>query len=72
LNIQILCEEPEGVMDQEGLFLKRLDHVTYYRIVRDDQNQELLEMYMTVWENNQLTEKVLLVFYDQQDGPPQR
>jgi hypothetical protein len=29
-------------------------------------------MYITVMENSQEVDKVLLVFYDQQDGPPKR
>jgi len=72
LNTLIFCEQPEGLMDQEDLFLERLDRVAYYRIVADDQDQELLEMYITVMEDDQQIEKVLLVFYDQQDGPPKR
>jgi hypothetical protein len=68
----ILCEQPEGVMDQENLFLELLDRVAYYRIVLDGQNQELLEMFINVIEDGQQIEKVLLVFYDQQDGPPNR
>jgi hypothetical protein len=68
----ILCEQPDGLMDQEDIFLEQLDRVSYYRIVADGQGQELLEMYITVMENGQIVDKVLLVFYDQQDGPPRR
>ena len=72
LNTSIICELPDGVMDQEVLFLEQMDRVAYYRIVLDEQDQELLEMYITVMEDDQQIEKVLLVFYDQQDGPPAR
>ena len=68
----ILCEQPDGLMDQEDIFLEQLDRVSYYRIVADGQGQELLEMYITVMENGQIEDKVLLVFYDQVDGPPKR
>jgi polar amino acid transport system substrate-binding protein len=68
----ILCEQPEGIMDQEDIFLERLNGVSYYRIVADGQGQELLEMYITVMENGQTVDKVLLIFYDQLDGPPRR
>ena len=68
----ILCEQPDGLMDQEDIFLEQLDRVSYYRIVANGQGQELLEMYITVMENGQIVDKVLLVFYDQQDGPPRR
>jgi polar amino acid transport system substrate-binding protein len=68
----IFCEQPDGLIDQEDIFLERLDRVSYYRIVADGQGQELLEMYITVMENGQIVDKVLLVFYDQQDGPPRR
>jgi len=72
LNIRIFCEQPDGLMDQEDLFLEQLDRVAYYRIVLDQQDQELLEMFITVMENGQQIEKVLLIFYDQLDGPPVR
>jgi ABC-type amino acid transport substrate-binding protein len=72
LNTSIICELPGGLMDQETLFLELLDRVTYYRIVSNEEDQELLEMYITVIEDGQQKEKVLLVFYDQEDGPPER
>jgi polar amino acid transport system substrate-binding protein len=68
----ILCEQPEGLMDQEDLFLTLLDRVAYYRIVPDGQDQELLEMFINIIEDGQQVDKVLLVFYDQVDGPPNR
>ena len=67
----MFCEEPEGVMDQEDIFYEWLERVEEYRIVLDDQDNETLEMLITVIEEDQETEKVILVFYDQQDGPPE-
>ncbi len=72
LKTLMFCELPDGLMDQEELFLKRLDSVTYYRIVPGAEKQELLELYITVVEDGQQKDKVLLVFYDQEDGPPIR
>ncbi len=72
LNTLIFCELPDRLMDQEELFLALLDRVSYYRIAEDAQGQELLEMYITVMEKGQEVDKVLLLFYDQQDGPPRR
>jgi polar amino acid transport system substrate-binding protein len=72
LFTSIICELPDGLMDQEALFLELLDRVTYYRIVPNEEDQELLEMYITVIEDGQQKEKALLVFYDQEDGPPER
>ncbi len=72
LKTSIICELPDGLMDQEDLFFERIDRVTLYRIVTDEEDQELLELYITVMEDGQQKEKVLLVFYDQQDGPPAR
>jgi len=72
LNTLIFCEMPEGLMNQEDRFLERLDRVTYYRIVLDEEDQELLEMYIVVVEDGQEIDKVLLAFYDLDDGPPER
>ena len=72
LNTLMYCEQPEGLMDQEGVFLELLDRVMYYRIVLDEEDQELLEMFVNVIEDGQEIEKVLMVFYDQEDGPPER
>ena len=77
LNTIIFCELPEGLMDQEDLFFELLDRVEFYRIVPNeqedpDQEQDLLEMFITVLEDGQEVDKVLLVFYDQEDGPPER
>ena len=67
----LFCEEPEGVMIQEGKLLEWLEIAEEYRIVLDEDENELLEMFITVMEEDQQIEKVLLVFYDQQDGPPE-
>ena len=68
----IFCEEPEGVMEQEDIFYQWLERVEEYRIVIDDQENEILEMIITVMEEDQETEKIVLVLYDLQDGPPER
>ena len=68
----MFCEEPEGAMVQEDKLFEWLERVEEYRIVLDEQEHELLEMFITVMEEDQQVEKVLLVFYDQQDGPPQQ
>ena len=65
------CEQPEGIMDQEALYLKWLERIEEYRIVEDEKENEHLELIVYVMENNERTEKVLLVFYDQEDGPPE-
>ena len=66
------CEEPEGVMIQEDKLFEWLERVEEYRIVLDEEEHELLEMFITVMEEDQQVEKVLMVFYDQQDGPPEK
>ncbi|MEA3326208.1 MAG: transporter substrate-binding domain-containing protein [Chloroflexota bacterium] len=70
-NTLMYCEEPEGLQDQEDLFLQMLERVEEYRIVLDENDHEHLEMFIYVMEDNQKTEKVLLMFYDQLDGPPE-
>jgi ABC-type amino acid transport substrate-binding protein len=72
LITSLICDQIEGLMDQEDLFIERLERVAYYRIVLNGQNNEILEMFITVIEDGQEVEKVLLMFYDQQDGPPRR
>jgi len=71
-NTLMFCEEPEGVMDQEGKLLEWLEKAETYRIVVNEQDHELLEILITVMEENQQVDKVVLVFYDQQDGSPQK
>ena len=68
----MFCEEPEGAMNQEEKLFEWLKRVEEYRIVLDEQEHKLLEMFITVMEEDQQIEKVLLVFYDQQDGPPEQ
>jgi|GEM_PF-497888 len=72
LNTLMFCEEPEGLMEQEDNLLKWLDEVEEYRIVLDEEDHERLEMFIMVMEEDQEVEKVMLVFYDQEDGPPER
>ena len=67
----MFCEEPEGAMEQEDKLFEWLELVEEYRIVLDEEDHELLEMFITVIEDDQEVEKVLMVFYDQEDGPPQ-
>jgi hypothetical protein len=67
----LFCEQPEGIMDQEALYLKWLERIEEYRIEEDEKENEHLELIVYVMENNERTEKVLLVFYDQEDGPPE-
>ncbi|MFN2216233.1 MAG: META domain-containing protein, partial [Anaerolineales bacterium] len=71
-NTLMFCEEPEGVMDQESKLLEWLEKAETYQIVLDEQDHELLEILITVMEEDQQVNKVVLVFYDQQDGPPQK
>ena len=71
-NTLMFCEEPEGAMDQEGKLFEWLERVEEYRIILDEQEHELLEIFITVMEEDQQVEKVLLVFYDQSDGPPEK
>ncbi|MFN2302727.1 MAG: transporter substrate-binding domain-containing protein [Anaerolineales bacterium] len=70
LNTRKFCQQPDGVMDQEVILLTLIEDVEEYRIVIDEQENELLEMVVKIIEDNIETEKVLLVFYDQLDGPP--
>jgi polar amino acid transport system substrate-binding protein len=72
LYSRIFCEEPEGLMDQEDRFLEWLEQVEEYRIILDEEDHERLEMFITVMEGDREVEKVLLVFFDQEDGPPER
>lgn len=63
---KILCTEPEGIMEQETLYLSLLDNAEEYRINQDD----LLEIIRKVIEDDQEVEKVILLFYDLSIGPP--
>lgn len=58
---QMFCENPEGIMDQEALFLSLLESSEEYRFNGDDQ-LELILFIMN--ENNELEEKIILVFDD--------
>ena len=57
-------------MDQEVILITLIEDVEEYRIVIDEQENENLEMVVKIIEDDIETEKVLLVFYDQLDGPP--
>jgi len=72
LLTKLFCEQPAGIMDQETIYVQWLERAEEYRIVMDNKDNEHLEMVAYVLENNQKTEKVLLVFYDQLDGPPEK
>jgi heat shock protein HslJ len=72
LATQLSCDVPEGLMAQEDIFLNWLERTEEYRIVLDEEENEHLELFVYIIENDQRTEKVLLIFYDQQDGPPER
>jgi polar amino acid transport system substrate-binding protein len=72
LASKLICDLPEGLMEQEDIFLNWLERTEEYRIVLDEDGNEHLELFSYFNENDQRTEKVLLVFYDQQDGPPER
>ena len=65
LGTQLACEQPEGVMEQEALYLQWLERTEEYRINQDEQ----LEFVIFVIENNQRVEKVMLRLYDQRVGP---
>jgi hypothetical protein len=65
---QIICQEPEGIMDQEMIYISLLERVEEYRFNEDEQ----LEFIMYVInENNQREEKILLAFDDLQAVPLQ-
>ena len=56
---QLFCEQPEGIMDQEVLYLRLLESVEEYRFNEDEQ----LEMITYVTnENNEDEERIILVF----------
>ena len=65
LGTKLACEQPEGVMEQEALYLQWLERAEEYRLNEDDQ----LEFVTFVIENNQRVEKIILRFYDQRVGP---
>ncbi|MEA3440743.1 MAG: transporter substrate-binding domain-containing protein [Chloroflexota bacterium] len=65
LATRVVCEQPEGIMEQETHYLTWLERAEEYRINQDEQ----LELIMYVIENNERVEKILLVFYDLRIGP---
>jgi len=65
LGTQLACEQPEGIMEQEALYLQWLERTEEYRL---DEAGEHLEFITYVTENNQRVEKVLLRFYDLRIG----
>jgi len=58
LGTNILCNEPEGIMDQEAAFLELLNRAEEYRINEDGK----LEVLREVIENDQPVMKVILLF----------
>jgi len=66
LITQLICQEPAGLIDQEGKYLQWLERTEEYRI---DDAEEHLEFIIYVIENNQRVEKVVLRFYDLRIGP---
>jgi hypothetical protein len=63
---KMLCTEPDGIMEQEALYLSLMQQAEEYRINQDNQ----LEIIRTVIEDDQEVEKVILLFYDLSIGPP--
>jgi heat shock protein HslJ len=57
---RLVCQEPADIMDQETLFLQRLEQVEEYRINEDGQ----LEFIRELMEDNQPVNKVILLFRD--------
>ena len=55
---QSICDQPEGIMNQETLFLSLLESAEEYRLNDNDQ-LELILFIMN--ENNELEEKIILV-----------
>jgi cell division septation protein DedD len=66
LSTNVLCIEPEGIMEQEALYLSLLEDAEEYHINQDEQ----LEIIRKVIENEQEVEKIILLFYDLSVGPP--
>ena len=62
---EIFCEDPEGIMDQEALYLELLGDAEGYRITPDGR----LEIVLDRLENNQQVEKVVLVFFETSAAP---
>jgi hypothetical protein len=58
---QLLCDLPEGVMEQEAVYLELLSDAEEYRITEDGK----LEIFRDDLENNQQVETVLLLFFPQ-------
>jgi ABC-type amino acid transport substrate-binding protein/cell division septation protein DedD len=60
LITNVLCNEPEGIMEQEDHLLFLLDRIEEYRINEDEQ----LEFIREVIEDDEPVDKVFLLFYD--------
>ena len=65
LVTRLTCEQPEGIMEQEVRFINLLERAEEYRLNQD----ERLEIIIYVIENNELVEKLILLFYDLRVGP---
>jgi len=65
LVTRVICDQPDGIMNQEAYFLDLLRQAEEYRINPNGQ----LEIIRYVIENNQQVEKIILLFYDQRIGP---
>ncbi len=57
---RLICEQPEGIMDQEASFLQWLERAEEYRINEDEQ----LELIREVIEDDETVDKIILLFYD--------
>ena len=60
LGTNILCNEPEGIMEQEAALMFMIDRVEEYRINENGR----LELIRYVREGGRRVEKVLLLFSD--------
>ena len=58
-----ICELPEGIMDQEALYLDLLERAEEYRINADEQQLELLIYVLNA--DNEREEKIILVYEGQ-------
>ena len=57
---RLICDQPEGIMEQEAIFLQWLERLEEYRINEDQQ----LEFILEVIEDNEPVDKIILIFYD--------
>jgi polar amino acid transport system substrate-binding protein len=57
---RLICDQPEGIMEQEAVFLQWLERLEEYRINEDQQ----LEFILEVIEDDELVDKIILLFYD--------